>query len=76
MATFSVEIPDEHAARLIAALCGINDYENNAEPDEQPARFANRKVREYLAAQVSRWEALLAARAAKENKITIIDPNQ
>lgn len=80
MATFSVEIPDEHAGRLIAALCGLHDYANAAEPEEQPARFANRVVREHLAAQVARWEASQAAKEAaveaERNKITIIDPNK
>lgn len=79
MATFSVEIPDEHAPRLIAAMCGLHEYDINAKPDEQPARFANRIVREYLTGQVARWEAAQAAREAQataaRNKITIVDPN-
>lgn len=79
MAIFSVEIPDEHAPRLIAAMCGLHDYGQTAEPDEQPARFANRIVREYLAGQVARWEASQAAKQAQQdaekNRITINDPN-
>lgn len=78
MATFSIEIADEHAPRLIAALCGLYDYAHTAEEGEDPAAFANRAMREYLSSQVARWEASQAAREAArraaEDRITINDP--
>lgn len=82
MPTLSYNLTEAHATRLTDALCGLHSYQaqisdpNNegqmiANPETCTA-FSKRMLKEWMIAQVRRWEEAQAKKAA-EATLTSID---
>jgi hypothetical protein len=64
MASFTFVVPNEHFERLVDAVCGLQNYKwETRETEETKNQFAKRKIREWLVAQVRRWEQAEAQKA-------------
>lgn len=64
MGSFTFNAPTEHFERLVDAVCGLQNYElETRDTEETKNQFAKRKIREWLTAQVRRWEQTEAQKA-------------
>ena len=78
MQSIPLNLSSEHSERLVDAICGLQDYESetrllleSGETVETPENFTSRKIREWLVAQVRRWEQAEAKRASIGNMTDI-----
>lgn len=81
MAQFTVEIPDEHVATVVGALCGMYGYDSENPQDGLSApQFANRVVRNFIKEVTTAYAVKLAESALQTARdsvagIEISDPS-